>query len=391
MSPPPLLRPAALRGPEEDRSATWLELFFDLVFVVAVGRLAATVLADPEPAALARYALLFVPVWWAWMSFTWYASAFDNDDLAYRLAVMAGMLAVAALAVGVGGVADGDTAGFALPYAAMLALLVALFLRSARDAPEARRFSLVYATGYGVAATVWLAAEAVPAPGRWWLWAGAMVVLLATPPLATRGASGRLYDPGHVTERYGLFTIIVLGESIVAVTVGVDAIGLESATGLTAAVGFVLACAVWWLYFGSVRSGSLSASGGTRLTGFVWGYGHLLVFAGIALAAVGVELAIEAAHEHHGVGGVGRASLGAGMGAFVAATAAVHAVTVRRLDGVVAGRLVAAAAIAVTATATGAMPAAVGLAAIGLPLVALVVAEGAAGRRAAALRAAAAP
>ncbi len=376
MSAGSLLRPARLRPAEEGRSATWLELFFDLVFVVAVGRLAASVIADPEAGAIARYVLLFIPVWWAWMGFTWYATGFDNDDLLFRAGFLAGMLGVAALAVGIGGVAEGETAGFAIPYALMQLVLAALFLRSARDEPATRRYCATYAAGNAIGATLWLAAEAVPTPGRYGVWALAMAVLMATPPLAGRVTRARFYDPEHITERYGLFTIIVLGEAIVAVTVGLDAIGLEAATGTAAVVGFVLAAAVWWMYFGSVRSSSLSHSGGTRLTGFVWGYGHLLVFAGIALGAVGVELAIEAAHEHHGISGVGRACLAGGLGAYVLAVAAIHAVTVRRLDGVVAGRLAVAAAVAVAAALSAGLPAPAGLAVVTAPVVALVIAEG---------------
>jgi low temperature requirement protein LtrA len=384
MSAGALLRPARLRPAEEGRSATWLELFFDLVFVVAVGRLAASVIADPTAEGVARYVLLFVPVWWAWMGFTWYATGYDNDDLLFRAGLLAGMLGVAALAVGVRGVADGDTAGFAVPYALMQLVLAALFLRSARDEPATRRYCATYAVGNAAGAALWLAAEAAPTPGRYGIWALAMAVLMTTPPLAGRATRARVYDPEHIAERYGLFTIIVLGEAIVAVTVGLDVIGLEPATGATAVVGFLLAVAVWWLYFGSVRSSSLSHAGGTRLTGFAWGYGHLLVFGGIALGAVGVELAIEAAHDHHGISGVGRACLAGGLGAYVLAVAAIHAVTVRGIDGVVAWRIACAGAVAVAAASAAGLPAPLGLAVVGAPVVALVIGEGTAGRRRAA-------
>src|SRR5262245_50069943 len=120
-----------------------------------------------------------------------------------------------------------------------------------------------------------------------------MLVLMAGPVLAVRAYAGRASDADHIPERYGLFTLIVLGESVVAVAAGAADAGWSVRVALAAAAGFGLAAAVWWLYLGFVGAAALSRT--RLLPAFAWGYGHLCIFAGIAAAAVGVALAIEAA------------------------------------------------------------------------------------------------
>src|SRR3954447_3067672 len=139
--PAPRRQPPRLRVVEEvdvERRATWLELFFDLVFVVAVAQLASVLHDDPTWGGAARFAALSVPVIWTWMNFIFYADQFDSDDVPYRLAVFAGMLASAALAVSLPAAAT----GFVLAYVAVKAIMVALYERARRHADTrlARRF-----------------------------------------------------------------------------------------------------------------------------------------------------------------------------------------------------------------------------------------------------------
>ena len=174
---------------------------------------------------------------------------------------------------------------------------MALYARAWRRDDEARPLTVRYGVGDALGAALWLASLAVPPDVRPWVWAAAMLVLLATPVVAVMSLDRLAHDSRHIAERYGLFTLIVLGESIVATAGGLDTASSGAAVAI-ALLGFVAAATVWWVYFGRWRS----MPGSNHPAGFVWAQGHFLVFAGIAAAAVGVELAVEAAAHHEPYG-----------------------------------------------------------------------------------------
>ena len=283
----------------EERASTPLELFFDLCFVVAVAALARGLHDEPNLGGVLRFLGLFVPVWWSWMIFTWYATAFDNDDVPYRVTLFAAMLSMLGLAAAVDGVGveAGNAAGFVLSYAAMRLLLMGLFLRARQHVPnDIRPFVVRYAAGNGLGAAIWLSSLLVPEPARYAVWAVGLFVELVAPILAVGTLSNPRvsFHPRHIPERYGLFTIIVLGESVLAVALGTADTDWAPTALLTATLGFVVAACIWWLYFDHVGSSGIEL--GPR-PAFYWGYGHLAVYAGIAAFGVGTQLAIEAAAE----------------------------------------------------------------------------------------------
>jgi low temperature requirement protein LtrA len=301
---PRFVRPQVLRNltPEqrsEERTSTPLELFFDLCFVVAVAALARGLHDEPNLGGALRFLGLFVPVWWSWMIFTWYATAFDNDDVPYRVTLLAAMLSMLGLAASVGevGVEPDAAVSFVLAYVSMRLLMTGLFLRARRHVPASLRpFVSTYAAGNALGAAVWLSSLLVPEPGRYAVWAAGLFVELLGPILAVRTLSNPRvsFHPRHIAERYGLFTIIVLGESVLAVVVGTADTNWERSAVLTAVFGFVAAACIWWLYFDHVGSSGIEL--GPR-PAFYWGYGHFAVYAGIAAFGVGAQLAIEAAAE----------------------------------------------------------------------------------------------
>ena len=229
-TPSPFRRPQNLRTlteeqRAEERTSTWLELFFDLCFVVAVAALARGLHDDPTLGGTLRFVGLFVPVWWSWMTFTWYATGFDNDDVPYRVTLLAAMLFMLGIAASVEGVGSdaGATAGFVVSYSALRLLLVWLFLRARSNVPSGiRRFVSLYAAGNGLGAVLWLASLLLPGSARYAARAVALSVELLAPILAVRALENPRvsYHPRHIAERYGLFTIIVLGESVLAVASG---------------------------------------------------------------------------------------------------------------------------------------------------------------------------
>ena len=332
-----LLRPQVLRDPsEEHRTSTWLELFFDLCFVVAVAALARGLHHDPTFDGALHFAAFFVPVWWAWMGFTWYATAFDNDDVVYRATLLGAMLCILWLAASISGLYKGETLSFVLAYVAMKSLLVGLYARAWRDAANVRLFVGLYAVGNAAGAMIWLSSLLVPAPGRYGIWALALLVELVTPMLAVRASfrdtayAPRVFHPEHIPERYGLFTLIVLGESVLAVAAGTAGTGWYPAVVATGVFGFVIAACIWWLYFDYVGSSGLQIS---PRASFFWGYGHLPIYAGIAASGVGILLAIEGAAETTAHGDLGtRVVLGGGLAVYLLAVSFIHWVNRGSLD-----------------------------------------------------------
>lgn len=280
----------------EERHASWLELFFDLVFVIAVAQVAYTLGHDLTWGGAVRYFALFAPVWWAWVGYTFYADRFESEEYVYRLLMFAGMMAVVALAVKVrGAFTPAGGFAFALAYVAVRGVLIVLYARAAYYVPLARELCVRYVIGFGVGAALWLASAFVDAPARYWLWAAGLAVELLTPSLSNRIVNRTPFDISHIPERFGLFTIIVLGEAVVATANGASEVEWGTVAVLTAAAGFAIAAAMWWIHFEFVEDYALrSGRLGPR---YVYLYGHFLMVAGIVAAGIGIEHAITEAGE----------------------------------------------------------------------------------------------
>jgi low temperature requirement protein LtrA len=291
-----------------DRPSTPLELLFDLCFVVAVAFLAAElhhgVAAAHSGSALTTYLLLFIPVWWAWMSYSWYATAFSHDEPIQRLLTGAQMLGVLGVAAAVPSAASGDPIAFAVTYAVMRLPLIAQWVRSGVADRLHRAFALTYAVGSAIAQVLWVFGALLPGLGRWGLFALALMVELATPMLAVRRSPDRVFHPGHIAERYGLFTIIVLGESILAVSLGLREVVGASALAPDALIAVIavlaIAFALWWLYFDTLGADALVRN---RQAAFAWGYGHYAIFAGVAAIGAGARVVLDALTDAEAHGG----------------------------------------------------------------------------------------
>jgi low temperature requirement protein LtrA len=277
------------------------------------------------------------------MAFTWFSTAWDNDDLVHRLAMLAAMLLGIVLAAGIPRLLEGHDRLFVGTYAAMQLLLVLMFARVLPHAGEARDFARNYLVADLIGGALWLASLLVGQPARYWVWVVAMVVLLAGPVVAVRAYAGQPFDSKHIPERYGLFTIIVLGEGVIAVAAALSEVTLNTRAVVTAVLGFALAAAVWWTYFETMTAAALSRE---RLgAAFLWGYGQFFAFSGIAAAAVGVELAIVDAAEARGLDVAARLAICGGPAAFLLALAAIHRVTATGWDRVLTERAVAIGAL----------------------------------------------
>jgi len=290
------------RPPDEPhRSATPLELLFDLCFVVAVAQASSFLHHGLAEGAVGHsvlsYLQVFFGIWWAWMNFTWFASAYDCDDVPYRLTTLVQIAGALILAAGIpSAFDDANLAIVTLGYVLMRLAMVTQWLRAARSDPARRRTDLRYALGITITQIGWIA--------RLWLpqeyFAAGFGVLVAAEllvPVFAERAEVTPWHPRHIAERYGLFTLIVLGESILSATLAIEA-GVD--TGIPAdrlvplvAGGLVIVFAMWWLYFDRSDWELLTS----LRRAIFWGYGHYVVFA--SAAAVGAGLAVAADHATH--------------------------------------------------------------------------------------------
>lgn len=286
---------------EKHRASTPLELLFDLTFVAAVQavvtQLAHGIEGDHIAEALPNFLMVFFAIWWAWLTFTWFASAYDTDDVPYRLLTMLQMGGVLVLAAGVpAAFTDGDYLLITLGYFIMRIALIAQWLRAAAQDPEGRATALRYAAGIGFVQALWIVrlfvAVDLPLGAQVAIFALLAGCELAVPLWAERRGLSR-WHPHHIAERYGLFTIILLGESVLAATVGVQAIVTAGdASGefvLLAASGLALLFGIWWVYYLEPAGDGLERR---RQRSFIWGFGHYVVFAALAALGAGLEVGV---------------------------------------------------------------------------------------------------
>jgi low temperature requirement protein LtrA len=291
------LRPMQARDVHQPhRVATSLELLFDLVTVIAVASAAAglhhAIAGGHATDGVVRFAMAFFGIWWAWMNYTWFASAYDNDDVLFRLLTLAIMGGALAIASGIELFFKSlDLTMVVTGYIIMRVGMVVLWLRAALGDPARRTTALTYALGIALVQVYWaglLWVDSSSSVRLTLLFALGAAFEIAVPALAER--SGRTpWHRHHIIERYGLLNIIVLGETLLAGSLALRAVTGEHfqiALVRVALSSIVIVFSMWWLYF-SKEEHLQSQDLGRSLT---WGYGHVLIFA--AGAAVGAGFAV---------------------------------------------------------------------------------------------------
>jgi low temperature requirement protein LtrA len=285
-----LFKPVVLRTNEGHRQTTWLELFFDLAFVVSIAALTTMVVKNPTVEALAIYVCLFVPVFWAWNQFTWYAAHFDNNDLFFKILYLGAILSVLILAAAIEKIFKGDTTLFVASYVLIQLFLIVGWVRVYINRPELKSFSVKTLIGPVIGGMIWLVSLGFAIPQQYYVWVVAILVQISAPFIAWKTEDIELpFHMDHVVERYGLLTIIVLGESLVAVSSGIDH-ALGSGGNLTAIFGFIVTACIWWTYFSWDFDHINKFKAISNV--FAFGYGHFVIFLLIAAFGAGVEIAI---------------------------------------------------------------------------------------------------
>lgn len=285
------------RSPDQHhRAATPLELFFDLVFVVAIASAAAQLhhgfIANHALEASISFIMVFFAIWWAWMGFTWFASAFDVDDAPYRVLVFIQMFGSLVIASGVPDVFEGKgLARIIIGYSIMRLGLVGLWLRTYYSQPvnsPLRTNAMRNVMGIIACQIGWLSLLVVGYMPIWLFFI--MVAIELAAPVWAQSAGRTPWHPSHIAERYGLLTLIVLGESVLSLSLALQATDSFSAIslqrGLFMLAGFSILFCLWWLYFNEPVHDLLKVN---KNIAFAWGYGHYVIFS--SAAAVGAALA----------------------------------------------------------------------------------------------------
>jgi low temperature requirement protein LtrA len=301
------------RDPREaHRVSTPLELLFDLTFAVAFSQVSAQTAQYLElghvTTALLGFLFTIFGATWAWINYSWLASAYDNDDIFFRVATFVEMLGVLILALGVPPVFSSIEGGVVLDnrvlvagYVIMRVAAIALWLRAANHDPERRPTALFYAANIAIAQLFWVVLIFVNLPiwPTFFIALVGVVIELLGPYFAERRTGGTPWHPHHIAERYGLLVIIALGEvvlgTILAISAGVEQFGWSVEAGLLAFGGTALVFGLWWTYF-LTPFGELLAV--RRPRPFVFGYLHLFVFGAIVAVGAGLHVAAQAIAHH---------------------------------------------------------------------------------------------
>lgn len=281
---------------EPHRKTTPLELLFDLTFVVAVAsvvqQLTHSIEVGEAGEAVGPFLMVFFSIWWAWNQFTWLASAYDTDDVLYRLFTMLQMGGVLVLAAGVPMAFDsGNFAAVTMGYLILRLGLLATLLRAIKDDPATRATARRYAVGISIVQVGWLLRLMLPAELAVPSFLILVIAELAVPLWADR-VSLLSWHPHHIAERYGKFTILVLGESVLSVTIAVQEAledGLSPSLVVASVAGLLLLFALWWLYFSEPAAEGLQKK---RERYLFWNYGHYFLYAALAAVGTGIEIAV---------------------------------------------------------------------------------------------------
>lgn len=282
---------------EKERRATWLELFYDLVFAAAVAEIGVSLYSNYTTlSSFLGTVALFFPVCWTWLGVTFYSARFETDDYIHRVLILLQMAAAAALALSIHGALGETSFNFAISYAAIRGLLVIEYLRAGNRVPAARQFAKKYSKGFSISAIIWLVSAFVPAPERFILWSIALGLDLAVTIFIGRKHLQLAPNIFYLPERMGLFTLIVLGETIFNLIHSLSGYKWDIGSTISMGAGLSIAFSLWWLYFDKIDGSVIrkfrdEAKSGLYIT---WLYTHFPLVVGLCATAAGISHLVSA-------------------------------------------------------------------------------------------------
>jgi len=278
---------------EDEHPVSVLELFFDLVFVLAITQVTLLLAEDLTLGGLFRGLLILALLWWSWVGYSWLTNSIDVEDVATRISIFVAMAAFTVAALAVPAAYGDDALPFALAYAVVRAMQVGLYAYGTDDEDPNHGAILKLGPGFLLSAGLVILGAVVGGEAQQWIWLVAIVLDVLTPIVAD--TSQFRVHAGHFAERHGLIIIIALGESIVALGSGVTEETVDLSRAIGASLGVAAAAALWWLYFDIVASVAehrmKQARGGerARIARDSYSYIHFLMIAGIVLLALGIK------------------------------------------------------------------------------------------------------
>lgn len=272
-----------------DRAVGWLELFYDLVYVATLIQIGNFLSDNLNIIGFGQFLVLITVVWWAWTGETFYQNRYVVDDIIHRILVFIQIFAVATLGLSVSAAFGDLYVQFTLAYVLTRFILVVMYWRAYRHHEASRAFSRGYITGFSIGIVIWLCSLLLPAELHWVGWLAGISVELAVPLLPRMRQEQLKWQPDvhHITERFGIFTIIVLGESFVKIlddsqgtAVGIDQL-------LFGTFGIIIVYSLWWLYFSDTADKIIDFS--RSIKPITWVYGHLPFVAGLVAFGVAAK------------------------------------------------------------------------------------------------------
>ena len=283
-----------------NRSISWLELFYDLVYIATLIQIGNFLSSNVDTQGFAQFLVLTVVVWWAWTGETFYQNRYVVDDLIHRVLVFTQMFAVATIGLSIS-MAFGDLyVQFTLAYVVIRLMLIFMYLRSMRAHPESSALSRGYVTGFSLGIAVWLGSLLLPAEIHWVGWLVGITIELTVPlrPRIRVLQQSVSIDYHHIAERFGIFTIIVLGESFVKVLDDAQGISIEVPQMIFSTFGLSVLYSLWWLYFTDTTDAVVEFVNPWKP--FTWIYAHFPLAASLVMFGVAAKKLFAETWEHPG-------------------------------------------------------------------------------------------
>ena len=288
-----------------ERSATWLELFFDLVFVVSVAALSYRLEHHFSWEGVGLLCVYFLPVWWMWMEYSYYADLFDDNSTLYQWLMIAGMAGVMHLALVMRSDVTADSRLYELGYLYLAGVALVMYLRAYFLYPGLRWFCRRFAGTIALSMGCFAGSLFLEAPYRYVAWIVGVLIQACAAPSIYLLRQDYPVQLSHMPERFGLFSIIVLGEGIVALTAASQAEAWEWSVAFSVLGGFALTVCIWKLYFYEASKDTITeqlkrSDRRSTVMSFLYGYSHYFLYLSIMLISVAILLLIEStAAGHH--------------------------------------------------------------------------------------------
>lgn len=283
-----------LRTDQSARHATWLELFYDLIYVIAIARLTHIITVGHHAHVgfgdYVQYVALFVPVWWAWTGHTMFQNRFGTDDAIDRILTLIQMFFVVMLAVVVTGALEHHQVEFAAAYILIRLVLIIMYARVYMANTKLRSVTSAFIKGFGVGLVCWIASLFFPPPYNYSLWALGLLIEILTPVVIRKRLRDISVHKSHLPERTGLLVIIVMGEAVLGLMIDMTATNYNILFVVTLFLAFSLVSSIWWLYFETMEKtlmGKLEGAAQLHI------YGHLFIYIGLGIFASAIKHMID--------------------------------------------------------------------------------------------------